>query len=181
MDKATTPPRATAYHCVISIGKGWGFVESASNRASHRNFMFDSHRSVFRLAFANISCASVGQEGDGKGNPCQERNAFLEATFCWFKAAFLRLEYEDHSYASQYADMPEKSIKSRNKQLKRRLDGLKSKCYTYGKMDDIDLALIIYNRAKRYYYTYTSTNAVSLWPTMGQIVSQLPSSRRLHF
>ena len=77
--------------------------------------------------------------------------------------------------------MPKKLIKSRNKQLKRRLDGLKSKYYTYGKMDDIDLALIIYNRAKRYYYTYTSTNAVSLWLTMGQIVSQLPSSRRLHF
>jgi hypothetical protein len=70
INKVITPPRATAYHCIISIGKEWGFVESASNRASYRSFIFDLHRSVFRSALANISCASMGQEGDGKRNPC---------------------------------------------------------------------------------------------------------------
>jgi hypothetical protein len=58
--------------------------------------------------------------------------------------------------------MAKQLIKSRNKQLKRRLEGLKSKSYSYGKLDNIDLLLIIHNRAKDDYYTYSLTDRVLL-------------------
>ena len=77
--------------------------------------------------------------------------------------------------------MAKQSIKSLNKKRKRRLDGLKSKCYMYGQLPDIHLALIIHNRAKKEFYTFISADEVLSWPTMGQIVSQPPSSRHLLF
>lgn len=64
------------------------------------------------------------------------------------------------------------SIKLHNKKLRRRLEGLKSKCHSYGKLDDIELALIIHNRAKRNYYTYISSDRVLSWPTINDIVSR---------
>lgn len=73
------------------------------------------------------------------------------------------------------------SVKLHNKQLKRRLDGLKSKCYQYGKLENIDLALIIQNRKKKEIYTYTSTDLESWWPSKEQVVSGQPSCRYLHF
>lgn len=67
--------------------------------------------------------------------------------------------------------MPKQSTKTRNKLLRRRRDGLRSKCYKYGQIDGIDLALIIYNREKRDYYTYRSGDGASSFPAMSQIVS----------
>jgi hypothetical protein len=90
-------------------------------------------------------------------------------------SVFFKLGREDYTYLSQHADMAKQSIKSRNKQLRRRLEGLKSKSYSYGKLDDIDLLLIIRNRVKDDYYTYSSTDRVSSW-RIDQIVSR-PSCR----
>ena len=42
-----------------------------------------------------------------------------------------------------YTIVKQKLVKLYNKQLKRRLDGLKSKCYQYRKLENIDLVLII--------------------------------------
>jgi hypothetical protein len=58
--------------------------------------------------------------------------------------------------------MAKQSIKSLNKKRKRRLDGLKSKCCMYEKLPNIDLALIIYNRAKKDFYTFISADEVLL-------------------
>ena len=67
--------------------------------------------------------------------------------------------------------MAKQSPKNRNKQKKRRLEGLKTKCYDYGNLGDIELMLIIRDRAKRDYYTYASTDRVWSW-TMEEIVSR---------
>jgi hypothetical protein len=50
-----------------------------------------------------------------------------------------------------------KSNKSRNKQLKRRLESLTSKCYQYGKLDGVELALFISYLKKGEFYSYRST------------------------
>jgi hypothetical protein len=64
--------------------------------------------------------------------------------------------------------MAKQSIKSQNKQLKRRLKDLKSKYYQYSKFRNIDLALIIYNEAKKDSYIYKSRK--SFLPHLKQMV-----------
>lgn len=67
-------------------------------------------------------------------------------------------------------------IKLHNKKLRRRLEGLTNKCYEYGKLDDITLALIVYNEAKGSLYTYISDEKMRLWLRMDDIVSQTLAS-----
>ena len=49
-------------------------------------------------------------------------------------------------------------VKLYNKQLKKQLDGLKSKCYQYRKLENINLALIIQNHKKKEIYIYILTD-----------------------
>lgn len=74
--------------------------------------------------------------------------------------------------------MANKSIKTRNKQLKRRLDGLKSKCYQYGKLENIELALVIHNIAKSEHYAYKSRK--SFLPHLERVSQSFPGSDILH-
>ena len=67
--------------------------------------------------------------------------------------------------------MAKSTIKAQNKTLRRRLKGLKSKCYGYGKLNDIELVLIVHNRAKKDYYTYISSDRVTSWVDIDHIVS----------
>jgi hypothetical protein len=69
--------------------------------------------------------------------------------------------------------MAKQSVKSQNKQIKRRLKGLRSKCYQYGRLRNIDLALIIHNGAKNDSYIYKSRK--SFLPQLEQMV-RVPSS-----
>lgn len=61
---------------------------------------------------------------------------------------------------TQDTAMAVQSIKLRNKQRKRNLLGLKSKCYKYGELSDIELGLVVYCRKEERFYTYISTERV---------------------
>ena len=58
--------------------------------------------------------------------------------------------------------MAKQSVKSQNKQLKKQLKGLRSKCYQYDKLHNIDLTLIIHNEAKKDSYIYKSQKSFLL-------------------
>jgi hypothetical protein len=68
--------------------------------------------------------------------------------------------------------MAKPSVKTQNKMLRRRLLGLKSKCYGYGKLNNIELMLVIHNRVKKDYYTYLSSDRVKSWANIEHIVSR---------
>ena len=77
--------------------------------------------------------------------------------------------------------MAKPTTKAQNKMLRRRLQGLKSKCHKYGKFKDIELVLIIHNRAKKDYYTYLSSDRVTSWVNIDHIVSAPMQMRIFEF
>ncbi|OCL06476.1 hypothetical protein AOQ84DRAFT_296943 [Glonium stellatum] len=77
--------------------------------------------------------------------------------------------------------MAKRSIKLQNKQLNRRLKCLKRKCYEYGNLPDIDVAIIICYRVKQELYTYRSTDLELWWPSKEEVVSRPLSRTHLHF